>query len=127
MNFNVNVRMKQTGVYVIALEGNLDSSTYHILEQRLEPLLVPSTRGIIFDMSQLNYISSAGVRVLFKARKALSQTGGSCAMTNLQPQIKKVFEIINALPLLRVFRNLEEADRYLDTMQKKEMEKLGKE
>ena len=40
---------------------------------------------------------------------------------NLKPQIKKVFEIINALPELNVFRSIEELDAYLDKMQKKEM------
>ena len=38
---------------------------------------------------------------------------------NLQPQIEKVFEIIKALPDQRIFKDIEELDRYLDRMQKK--------
>jgi hypothetical protein len=37
---------------------------------------------------------------------------------NLQPQIKKVFDILNALPTMQVFASIEEMDRYLDAMQK---------
>ncbi len=37
---------------------------------------------------------------------------------HLQPQIRKVFDILNALPTLRVFSNIQEMDQYLDTMQK---------
>jgi hypothetical protein len=38
---------------------------------------------------------------------------------NLQPQIKKVFDIINALPSMQIFASIEELDEYLDAMQKK--------
>ena len=38
---------------------------------------------------------------------------------NLQPQIKKVFEIINAIPSMKIFTSMEELDEYLDIMQKK--------
>jgi anti-sigma B factor antagonist len=38
---------------------------------------------------------------------------------NLQPQIQKVFDILKAIPSLKVFVNIQELDRYLDSMQKK--------
>ena len=38
---------------------------------------------------------------------------------NLQPQIRKVFDIVSALPTMQVFKNIEELDEYLDVMQKK--------
>ena len=82
-----------------------------------------ATRVLILDMSDLDYISSAGVRVVFKAKKGLKSSGGELMMVNLKPHIRKVFEIINALPSISVFKDIKEADAYLDTMQKKEMEK----
>jgi anti-anti-sigma factor len=70
-------------------------------------------------MNGVTYISSAGVRVILKAKKRLAQNAGSFFMLNLQPQIKKVFEIINALPSLNVFQNIEELDNYLTEMQRR--------
>ena len=123
MSLNVVVSSRKTGVYVVKPEGRLDSDTYLVLEQKIDSLLEPATRVLIMDMSGLDYISSAGVRVLFKAKKGLSGSGGEFMMTNLKPQIRKVFEIINALPSISIFRNIEEADAYLDAMQRREIEK----
>ena len=52
-------------------------------------------------------------------KKAMQKCGGKVLFTHLQPQIKKVFDILNALPSLQVFTSIEELDNYLDTMQKK--------
>ena len=73
---------------------------------------------IIFDLEFLDYINSMGVRVLLKTKKALEKNGGKIMFMNLQPQIKKVFDILNALPTLQVFASIKEMDEYLDAMQK---------
>ena len=70
-------------------------------------------------MEYADYINSMGIRVLVKAKKALKQRGGKIMFINLQPQIQKVFEILNALPSLKVFASIQELDSYLDAMQAK--------
>jgi anti-anti-sigma factor len=65
----------------------------------------------------LIYISSAGLRVVFKAAKALKLAGGKLAVANRQPQIVKVFDIVKALPDLTVFSSDAEMDDYLRAMQ----------
>jgi anti-anti-sigma factor len=126
MPLEITVKKKQEGVYVVRPEGHLDSTTALKFEEEVTPLFTASTKVLIFDLSQLDYISSAGVRFVFMAQKAMSKNNGVFMMTNLKPQIKKVFEIINALPNLRVFKNIEEADEYLFAMQEKEIEKQKK-
>ena len=123
MPLNITVENKQEGVYVVMPEGHLDSSTSLTFEEEVTPLFAATTKVLMFDLSKLDYISSAGVRIVFMAQKAMSKCNGVFMMTNLKPQIKKVFEIINALPNLRVFKNIEEADEYLYAMQEKEIEK----
>ena len=122
MSLYVTVKMRKTGFYVVKPEGRVDSNTSSVLEERLAPLLIPSTKSLLFDMSELDYLSSAGIRVIFKAKKTMTENNGSFGMINLKPQIKKVFDIIGALPQISVFQNIEEADAYLDTMQKKVVE-----
>ena len=45
---------------------------------------------------------------------------------NLQPQIQKVFDILKAIPTLKVFANIRELDQYLDLMQKTSLRNIGK-
>ena len=123
MGFHVEVVEKEKGVFVVLPQGHLDSNTYLGMEEEVDRLLNESTRVIIFDMADLEYISSAGLRILFKAMKTMKTQGGTTMVSNLQPQIKKVFEIIDALPSFNIFRDMEEVDQYLDVMQKKELEK----
>lgn len=106
----------------IILDGRLDTHTSPLLEQQLAPLLDSPAAMIVFDMSDLTYISSAGLRVLFKARKTLDTKNGKTFMVNLQPQVQKVFDIVKAMPSVSIFRSYEEMDEYLDYMQRKEME-----
>ena len=56
--------------------------------------------------------------MLLKTKKALKETSGKMVFMNLQPQIKKVFDILQAIPTLKVFASIEELDNYLDAMQK---------
>ncbi len=119
MRLTVKVTERTPGIFTFQPEGSIDSNTYSVLENRLDAILEGLTKTIIFDMEGVSYVSSAGIRVIFKAQKALKQRDGHFLMTNLQPQVKKVFEIINALPTLNVFSSIKELDRYLDLMQKK--------
>ncbi len=123
MALTVEIENHGAGSYLIRPEGRLDADTAISFEKKIDPLLVRATVSIIFNLEKLTYLSSAGVRVIFKARKALAAHNAAFILTNLQPQIRKVFEIINALPEASVFVSVQEADRYLDAMQKEEVEK----
>lgn len=106
----------------VALTGRLDTQTHAECEQRLQPVLGGATRVLVFDMAGLDYISSMGLRVLMKTANALAAHGGKCIITRPQPPIRKVIEIANALPQETVFASVEEADRYLDLMQRRAKE-----
>jgi anti-anti-sigma regulatory factor len=58
-----------------------------------------------------------GIRVLVKAKKALQTRQAKPVFINLQPPIRKVFDILNAMPSLQVFASVAELDAYLDAMQ----------
>jgi anti-sigma B factor antagonist len=121
MSLEVAINKKEQGVFTVSCSGSIDSTTYMILDEKLSPLLVPATRVIIFNMQGVNYISSMGLGVIFKANNILEKHKGRLMMTNLQPQVKSVFEIIKALPEQAMFTSMEEADAYLTEIQKKEI------
>ena len=108
---------------MITPRGHLDTSTHLAFEERIDPFLTASTKVLILDMTDVTYVSSAGLRVIFKAWKAITGYNGTFLVTNLQPQIKKVFDIVKALPGEQIFASMEEVDAYLDLIQRKEMEK----
>ncbi len=64
-----------------------------------------------------------GLRAIFRAREALKAQNGNIVLTNLQPQVARVFEIANTLRHVPIFESIEEADRFFDVIQRMELEK----
>lgn len=83
---------------VIALEGRLDTTTAPQLEAELKSSL-NGISDLVFDFSKLEYISSAGLRVLLSAQKVMNQQG-SMKITNVAPEILEVFEITGFTDIL---------------------------
>ena len=104
---------------VVTLAGRLDSASAPRAEQEVALVLAGNPGNLIFDLGQLRYISSDGLRVLLGARQHQALRGGQCYLTNLQPQIEKVLEIVRALPGIAAFRSDKELDAYLAAIQKK--------
>ena len=106
----------------VTLTWRLDTHTYQDLDAALSPLLGTLITTLVLDLSALEYISSAGIRCIFKARKALATRHGKVLVSNPQPQIRKVFDMVKAVPLSDVFASTEELDAYLAAMQRKVIE-----
>ena len=115
----IKVENQSDGRIRVSLSGRLDTQTYAQCEQRLQPLLVAATRVLVLDLAKLEYLSSMGMRVLMKTNKALAAHGGKCLLTRLQSPIRAVIDIANALPAENIFASVEEADRYLDVIQRR--------
>ena len=123
MSLEIKTTQKALNAYVISCSGRLDTETAPLLEKEVRRLLGLGTQVMALDLEQLSYMSSAGVRVLMIAHKGMKDLGGKVALLNLQPQIRKVLEIIQALPDQKIFKNMKELDSYLDRMQKKVLDK----
>ena len=124
MSFEVQVEQVQPARAVIRPVGRLDATSYREFDRALDGVLaeVPRNGTLIVDLADLEYISSAGLRSLFRARKAMRANGGHALLVHAQPQVRKVFEIVKAVPVNEVFRSVEELDAYLADMQRKVVE-----
>jgi len=118
MPLKIKSATRSPGVIVVSPIGTLDANTFKVFDEEMDTILEQKPDVIIFDMEFADYISSSGIRVLLKTKKALKQTEGRMVFIRLQPQIQKVFDILKAIPTLEVFASIEELDNYLDTMQK---------
>jgi anti-anti-sigma factor len=101
----------------LALAGALNTDTAPAFEGRLQEVVERGMHLTVLDMKNLDYISSAGLRVIFKAAKQVQAAGNRLAAANRKPHIDKVFEILKALPDMAVFRDDDEMDAYLDSIQ----------
>jgi anti-anti-sigma factor len=118
MELQIHIDPPSNGSQRVALGGRLDTDSYAEFDRQLEPLL-PGMQSLLLDLSELVYISSAGIRSIFRARKALAGHSGKVLVLNPQPQIQKVFDVVKAVPLNEIFSSAAEADAYLDAMQRK--------
>ena len=86
----------------IALEGRLDTMTAPELEAELNQSL-GSVDSLTLDFSKLEYISSAGLRVLLSAHKIMSAKGGM-KVTNVNEIVQEVFEVTGFADILNIER-----------------------
>ncbi len=96
-------------VLVFALGGRLDSNTAKSLEDTLKQRLDEGNQAILLDMQGLDYISSAGLRVVLLAAKRLRSSDGRFALSSLNKDIRQVFEISGLLRILSVHDGREAA------------------
>jgi anti-anti-sigma factor len=118
MPLKVRVDEGRSFTKTITLVGRLDSESVAALDRPLEAVLASALKVLVFDLSGLEYISSAGLRSLFAAQKSMTARSGKVLLLNPQPPVQKVFDIVKAVDVNEVFRSVAELDAYLDSMQK---------
>jgi anti-sigma B factor antagonist len=115
----------QSGPVTVKLNGSLDTATAPELERRLAPVLAAPVQDVVFDLADLQFISSAGLRVFANARKLVQARRGQASFIRMQPQILEVFAIIQSLPGIAVFECEAEFDRYISARQNAHRSEAG--
>lgn len=87
----MSLQIEKKNGAALSLTGRLDTVTAPELEKALAELL-PQADSLVLDLGSLEYISSAGLRVILKAYKALSAKGG-LKLTGVQEAVREVFDI----------------------------------
>ena len=100
---------------IIKLIGSLDTATAPELEREMTKTLAGPVNELVSDLGLLKFVSSAGLRLFSVARKQMTMRGSHATFINLQPQVEEVFAIIQSLPGIHVFKDLEALDRYLES------------
>lgn len=84
----------------LILKGRLDTSTAPELESELDAIL-PETKELIFDLGDLEYISSAGLRLILKAQKTMNQQG-TMKLLHVPESVMEVFDITGFVDFLTI-------------------------
>jgi len=90
----------ENNALTVALEGRLDTTTAPELEAELKAAL-PGVSSLTIDMSKLEYISSAGLRVLLSAQKVMNQQG-EMKITGVNDVIMEIFEVTGFSDILNI-------------------------
>ena len=98
-NLSVTASEEGAGLFVIRPVGSINTNTYPILKKEMEWIFESRPEIILLDMKQVNYVNLRGLRVILKTIIKMNLRNGKVYLTNLQPEIKDMFEIMNdALP-----------------------------
>ena len=88
--------------------GRIDSTSSHEFDLALQPLIEQSN-FLVLDMSQCNYLSSAGIRILLLYEKKLLARGGGLFLSGLLPEVFQVLEMSGLSKVFQLFQNIEAA------------------
>ena len=95
-------------IHIVAINGSLDSTTSPEAQKSLDTVLA-GAKKVALDFSQLDYISSAGLRILLGVAKQLRAKGGTLGMFGLNQSVREVFEISGFSSILPVYPSETEA------------------
>ena len=97
----MTIQKTQNGTSLtIALAGRLDTTSSPQLEGELRTA-VNGVTELIFDLRELDYVSSAGLRVLLAAQKVMNRQG-SMKIRNVKPEIMEIFDVTGFTDLLDI-------------------------
>lgn len=97
------VTRTQDDVTIVAFRGSLDSKTSPEAQQALDGIRAGGNRKLLVDFAALDYISSAGLRVLLATAKRLSGAGGALRLFGLNETVREVFDISGFSTIFAVF------------------------
>ena len=103
------IEESQSGINIYRLNGRLDSNTSQGFEKKVFQAIDNGSKSMIIDFKNLDYISSAGLRVILKATKALKREEGTLMLCDMQDYVKEVFEIAGFDSFLSIVGTMDDA------------------
>jgi anti-anti-sigma factor len=107
----IEIRMAKEGeVPLVSVTGRLDGFGSRQMEESLKEIVRDDTRSVILNLAGVDYLSSAGIRVLLGLKKKLKQRNGTLALVNVQEFPKNVLEMAGFLKVFDIYSSLREAE-----------------
>ena len=95
-------------VTVLSVKGRIDSTTAPTLDERLSAILSAASARVLMDFSQLEYISSAGFRVLLLAAKRADASMSRFVLCGVSGKVRQLFDLGGFLDLFPIAPNRED-------------------
>src|SRR5262245_36619440 len=99
MTLKVRVDEGRSLTKTLVLEGRLDHESVADFDKQLDAVLDSPVKIVVFDLAGLEYITSAGLRSIFRAQKVMTARAGKTVLLSPQPTVQKVLDIVKVLDL----------------------------
>jgi len=100
---------KEINAMVVSVKGRLDAVSSPLFEKELSGLMIEGGKNFVIDFAQLDYISSAGLRVILATAKNLKEKEGRLFLCSLQEMVREVFEVSGFSAIIPIHESLESA------------------
>ena len=100
---------KQNGATIVQAIGKLDSFSSKEFEEKLVGLIAQGSNKLVIDCAQLEYVSSAGLRVFYLASSHLEEKGGRMVFCGLNANVRRVFDIVEMSTEFRIVEAVSDA------------------
>lgn len=87
----------------VVLQGQLDTGVPRSFESELLSFIASGERQLVFDFAQVDYLTSAGIRILLHVFKTMTAVNGRIVFHSLNPRVKHVFEIAGLTQVFRIY------------------------
>ena len=100
---------KKNDILILGVKGNLDEITSETFQKKLIEFIENGENQIILDCSKLEYVSSGGIRVFYLVANLLDDKNGKIVFCSLNPNIKKLFDIVEMEDDFEIYSELDGA------------------
>ena len=99
----------ENGILNVAIVGRLDAATAPVAEKEINKLLEGEENRLLFDLSELEYLSSGGLRVILSAAKEIRRRDGKVALAALKQYVYEIFEVSGFTSMITIKDTVEDA------------------
>ncbi len=108
----MELNISKTGdVITIILKGRIDASVAPDIEQKLLSLISEGSCKLVADLSEVGFISSAGLRTLLAALKEAKRERGDLRLAGMQRQVQEVLDMTGFSTIFKLYTSAEDAAR----------------
>ena len=98
----------ENGILNVAIKGRLDAATASVAEGEINKMLEGKENRLLFDLSDLEYLSSGGLRVILSAAKEIRRRDGKVALAALKQYVYEIFEVSGFTSMIPIKDTVEE-------------------
>lgn len=102
------------GILIVRLEGEIDVHVADDFRKVLDDELIKNqVKNILLNLADVTFIDSSGLGVILGRYKKINVLGGKIFVSNIQPQVQRIFELSGLLRIMKLFDSEKEALDYL--------------
>lgn len=102
-------RQDAANAHVLAVAGKIDARTMGDFEGGIRAVMDAGHRNIVVDFAEVPFISSAGLGILMSVIEEIREDGGDLVMARVQPEVYRIFDMLEFTTLFRFFPTVDEA------------------